>query len=231
MAKKLAVLFFDHWYCENGLPLELISDHDKLFMSFFWQHLTLLTGIKHKCSSAFHPQIDGTSEHTNKTVIQSIRFHVEWNHKGWACALPKVWFNIMALTNKSTGYSPFQLCFGKSPHILPLIILLPPNPSREHISAREVINRLQINVADAWDNLLLAKISQAHQANDTRVDPFPYKVGDWVMLSMLNRCWEYKNGKEKQVAKFMPRFNGPYLIMDTHNKTVRATAELDLTKI
>jgi hypothetical protein len=34
-ATDLAVLFFDHWYCENGLPLELISDWDKLFVSEF----------------------------------------------------------------------------------------------------------------------------------------------------------------------------------------------------
>ena len=32
MAEKLVTLFFNNWYCENGLPLELISDHDKLFM-------------------------------------------------------------------------------------------------------------------------------------------------------------------------------------------------------
>ena len=30
-AKELALIFFDKWYCENGLPLELISDRDKLF--------------------------------------------------------------------------------------------------------------------------------------------------------------------------------------------------------
>jgi hypothetical protein len=61
-AKELALIFFDKWYCENGLPLELISDHDKLFMSCFWHYLTLLTGIKHKASTSYHPQTDGASE-------------------------------------------------------------------------------------------------------------------------------------------------------------------------
>jgi hypothetical protein len=32
-AEELAVLFFDHWFCENGLPTEIISDRDKLFVS------------------------------------------------------------------------------------------------------------------------------------------------------------------------------------------------------
>jgi hypothetical protein len=34
-APRLAAIFFNEWYCENGLPLELISDRDKLFISKF----------------------------------------------------------------------------------------------------------------------------------------------------------------------------------------------------
>jgi hypothetical protein len=115
----LAKLFFREWYCENGLPLEIVSDCDKLFLSRFWRTLHRLTGIKLKMSSSYHPQTDGASERTNKTVIQCIRFAVERDQKGWANALPKVRFNIMNTTNASTGYTPFQLHFGKSPRILP----------------------------------------------------------------------------------------------------------------
>ena len=67
-----AVLFFENWYCENGLSLDIISDRDKLFMSKFWKQLMLLTGIKHKCSSSYHPQSNSCSEHTNKTVNQCL---------------------------------------------------------------------------------------------------------------------------------------------------------------
>jgi hypothetical protein len=34
-AEELAVLFFNHWFCENGLSDEIISDEDKLFVSQF----------------------------------------------------------------------------------------------------------------------------------------------------------------------------------------------------
>lgn len=30
-AEQFAVLFFDNWYCENGLPLDIVSNRDKLF--------------------------------------------------------------------------------------------------------------------------------------------------------------------------------------------------------
>jgi Integrase zinc binding domain len=37
-ANELAVLFFDNWYCENGLPRDIVSDRDKLFVSHFWKN-------------------------------------------------------------------------------------------------------------------------------------------------------------------------------------------------
>ena len=62
LAENLADLFFDKWYCENGLPLEIISDRDKLFISKFWKHLHELTGVKIKMSTVYHPETDGASE-------------------------------------------------------------------------------------------------------------------------------------------------------------------------
>ena len=112
MVEELAQIFFDNWYCENGLPLDIISDRDKLFVSKFWKALHILTGTKIKMLMAYHPETDGASECTNKTVNQMLHFHVERNQLGWVKALPMVHFNIMNTINKSTGYSPFQLRMG-----------------------------------------------------------------------------------------------------------------------
>ena len=76
-AEDVARIFFDNWYCDNGLPLDIISDRDKLFVSKFWKALHVLTGTKIKMSMAYHPETDGTSERTNKTVNQMLRYHVE----------------------------------------------------------------------------------------------------------------------------------------------------------
>jgi Integrase zinc binding domain len=225
-AKDLAVLFFDNWYCENGLPSDIVSDRDKLFMSAFWKHLTIISGVKCKASTSYHPQTNGASERTNKTVIQCLRFHVERNQKGWVRAIPRICFHIMSTTNKSTGYTPFHLRFGRSPRILPPLIPPPLNPSDDHISAREIIENLQTDVADARDNLILAKISQSHFANPNRAEQPHYQIGDKVMLSTLNRRKDYKTKGQKRVAKFMPRFDGPYQIIDTHHDASTVTLEM-----
>ena len=210
--EQTALLFFNQWYCENGLPLTIISDCDKLFTSHFWAHLCLLTGIDHKCSSAYHPETDGASERTNKTVIQMLRFHVERNQTGWVRALPRIRFQIMNSVNKSTKSTPFQLQFGRTPRILPPLTTTHPSVSQEATSARKIIDRIQIDVADAKDNLLLAKITQSAQTNKHRTDSFPYKVGNWVWINTDNHRCEFKDNTKGRTAKSMPCYDSPFSI-------------------
>jgi hypothetical protein len=37
--EQFTVIFFDHWYCENSFPTEIICDHNKLFLLKFWKSL------------------------------------------------------------------------------------------------------------------------------------------------------------------------------------------------
>lgn len=225
-AEGLAQLFFTHWYCENGLPLDIISDRDKLFVSRFWCTLHKLTKVKLKMSTAYHPETDGASERTNKTVIQCIRFAVERDQKGWSHALPKVRFDIMNTVNASTGYTPFQLRFGKSPRLLPPIF--PHTETDEDPSAKELIENMTMLELEAQDNLLTSKIKQANQANKSRQLTFPFQVGHRVVLSTLHRRREYKTGDEPRVAKFMPRFDGPYRVTATDES--HSTVTLDMPR-
>jgi hypothetical protein len=184
--EELATVFFDEWYCENGLPLEIISDRDKLFMSKFWKSLHMLTGVKLKMSTAYYPQTDGSSKQTNKTLNQSIHFHVDHAQHRWKQALPGIQFNLMNTTNASTGFSPFQLKMGHSPCIiLPLVKM--EIGDIEDIRALDVIKRLEADVAEAQDNLQAAKISQTIYANRSHSDNHSIKVGDPVFLWTPNR--------------------------------------------
>src|ERR1700678_35980 len=86
-AAEVAVVLFDEWYCENGLMRQIISDRDALFTCELWTALHKLTGVKLKMSTAYHPQTDGASECTNKTLNQAICYHVDNNQKGWSSKL------------------------------------------------------------------------------------------------------------------------------------------------
>ncbi|KAJ2925766.1 hypothetical protein H1R20_g11329, partial [Candolleomyces eurysporus] len=227
-AQEFAEIFFDHWYCDNGLPLEIVSDRDKLFTSKFWKTLHTLTGVKLKMSSAFHPQTDGSSERTNKTVIQALRYHVERDQKGWVKALPKVRFDIMNSINSSTGFSPFQLKSGFSPRVIPPFSLSdnPIPPSSELDLALATLERLRIDVLDAQDNLHRAKINQAKATNKHRNPDPHFQVGDKVLLCTKNRRREYLAGDARRTAKFIPRFDGPYRVVKAFADTSSYTLDL-----
>lgn len=229
-AEQMAVLFFDNWYCENGLPLEIISDRDKLFISKFWRALHKLSGVKLKMSSAFHPQTDGASERTNKTVNQCLRYHVRRNQRGWVAALPRVRFDIMNSVNASTGLSGFQLRMGRTPRIIPPLvpntIPRPAPTTTAETTARALLDRIANDTAEARDNLLMAKVAQAHFANRHRGAEEVFTIDDTVMLTTFNRRREYRTKGDDRVAKFLPRFDGPYRVTKVHPETSSYTLEL-----
>jgi hypothetical protein len=234
-AEHFATLFFNHWYCKNGLPKEIVSDCDKIFLSKFWRALHKLTGIKLKMSTAYHPETDGASERTNKTINQSLRYYVDRNHKGWVRALPRVRFHIMNTVNASTGFSPFQLHLGRSPRMLPPLVTtetattLGAEEERlgtEEERATSLLSQLKYDVMEAQDNLLAAKATQATQVNKNRAPALTFQTGDKVLLAMKHRRREYMQKGDKRVAKFMPRYDGPYVITDAHPETSTYTLDL-----
>jgi hypothetical protein len=133
----------------------------------------------------------------------------------------------MNTVNHSTGFTPFQLRFGKSPRILPLILendTSDDNPAAD--TAWEHLAQMLPLELEAKDNLLTAKINQAQSQNRHRQHNFPFRTGDRALLSMEHCRAEYKSKDTKCVAKFMPRFDGPYKILSTNEK--HSTVTLDL---
>ena len=221
----LAVLFFDHWFCENRLPTEIVFNRNKLFLSKFWCTLHRLTNVSLKLSSAYHPEMDGVSECMNKMVNQCLHFLMECDQWGWVKALPRVRFWIMNSVNVSTGFSPFQLHISRSPWIIPPLISSA-EVANEDGNAHSFLSHLQENVQEAQDHLLAAKVSQVASANHhCNTDPH-FKVGDLMMLLTRNRCHNYLSGRNKQVAKFMPQYNSPYHVNTANHGT--STYMLDL---
>ena len=100
---------------------------------------------------------------------------------------------IMNTVNKSTGFSPFQLHMGRSLRLIPPIApsartQAAPGPG---VDALRLIEQIDTDMAEAKDNLMLAKVFQADQANRKHGAEDAYKVNDLVMLSTANRRKEY----------------------------------------
>lgn len=141
---------------ENGLPTDIVSDRDKLFVSWFWKALTKLTGVKFKMSSAYHLEMDNSSQHSNKTINQLLHYHVQCNQKGWVWALPHVHFQIMSTVNASIGFSGFQLHLRWSLHVIPPILtpVLDTELQDAAATVTTLLNKTTKDITEAHDNLL-----------------------------------------------------------------------------
>ena len=114
-AAAVAQLYIDNVVRLHGLPLQIVSDRDKLFTSMFWGELTRLLGVELKMSTANHPQTDGASERMHRTLLEMLRMWVNHHQDSWRAQLAMVEFAINDLVNASTGMSAFFADLGYNP--------------------------------------------------------------------------------------------------------------------
>ena len=75
-AQEIADVVYRSWYRQFGMPDAVTSDRDKLFTSKFWKELFKKTKVQLRISTAYHPETDGSSERSNKTLIEALRHYV-----------------------------------------------------------------------------------------------------------------------------------------------------------
>jgi hypothetical protein len=196
MAEETAALYIKHVFAHFGLPTKVISDRDPQFMSKFMQAACKVTGVKHAPSTAYHPQTNGQSEHSNQWLKMAIRFITDKKQKNWAPYLPIAQFAHNNWPSDTTRKSPFFLLMGF-------------NPRADWIHATSPIPRVTLRLEQLKEACDQARsfMIKAQQSWVKHCDIPKYKEGDLVWLEGKNLCIN------QPTAKLAPRRHGPFKVI------------------
>ncbi|GJS19049.1 putative reverse transcriptase domain-containing protein [Tanacetum coccineum] len=98
---------------EAWIPVSIICDRDPRFASKFWRSLQKDLGTILDMSTAYHPQTEGHSERTIKTLEDMLRACVIKFGKGWVNHLPLVEFSYNNSYHASIKAAPFEALYGR----------------------------------------------------------------------------------------------------------------------
>ena len=108
IAKELIAVF-----ARMGVPDEILTDQGPNFMSALLEEVYRLLQITRIRTTPYHPQTDGLVERFNGTLKAMLKKFVSRNQKDWDEYLPYLLFAYREVPQESTGFSPFELLFGR----------------------------------------------------------------------------------------------------------------------
>ena len=114
-AGKIFNEFILHW----GFPSRIHHDQGGEFNSALFTELHRLAGIKASNTTPYYPQGDGQCERLNRTLVNMLKTLSAKEKGDWKAHLPKLAYAVNSTRNKTTGYSPHYLMFGREA-VLPI---------------------------------------------------------------------------------------------------------------
>ncbi|PAA78757.1 hypothetical protein BOX15_Mlig016452g7 [Macrostomum lignano] len=101
-------------FVRTGFPREIQSDKGTNFSSALLQALYRCTGVEGIQSTPYHPQSQALVERFHGTLKNMLRRLPAREKKKWDQYLPYLLFAIREVPNETTGFSPFELLYGRT---------------------------------------------------------------------------------------------------------------------
>ncbi|KAJ9563463.1 hypothetical protein OSB04_008623 [Centaurea solstitialis] len=204
-SEVLADVYVREIVARHGVPVTVISDRDVRFTSLFWSKFHEELGTKLQFSTAFHPQTDGQSERTIRTLEDMLRACVLDFGGSWESHLPLVEFSYNNSFHASIGMPPYEMLYGRrcrTPICWGEI-------GQRELGSTEIVQRTTESIQQIRERLKAAQSRQKSYADKRRSD-LEFCVGDKVLLKVSP--WKGVIRFRKR-GKLGPRFIGPFEIV------------------
>ena len=108
VAEELLKLF-----ARVGIPVEILTNQGSNFTSQLLSELYSMLHIHGIRTTPYHLQTDGLVERFNQTLKAMLRKTAVQEGKDWDLLIPYVLFAYREVPQSSTGFSPFELLYGR----------------------------------------------------------------------------------------------------------------------
>jgi hypothetical protein len=114
-AHHVAAAFNERVLARFGAPAEVCTDNGTEFQGEF-EALLQQHDIDHRITSSYHPQANGLAERIVLVLKQQLRKYVlQHGRRLWDSFLPRIEMGYRMSRQRSTGYSPYELVYGRAP--------------------------------------------------------------------------------------------------------------------
>ena len=96
-----------------GLPSVITTDQGSEFHNEVNAALMTTFGIKHRLTTAYHPQANGMDERYNQTLINSLSKFAQDARSRWDENLPEVVYAYNTGVQESSRHTPFEAMFSR----------------------------------------------------------------------------------------------------------------------
>ena len=184
-----------------GSPKTILTDQGTNFLSELMDQFEKALRIKHVKNTALHPQANGNIERMHSTLNNSMKTSIAENQNDWDENLKYVTI-INSTINQTTGFTPFELTFGRMPNI-PFEIENSPNLTYQDLT-RKWKRKYEENIRKTKERVQieLEKTKKRLYEGIVRTHPL-YKPGNLVKI--LNNTKQYKLEQS---------WKGPYEVID-----------------
>ena len=108
VAEELIVFF-----SRMGITREILSNQGTNFMSQLLKEIYWLLHVHPIRTTPYHPQTDGLVERFNRTLKAMLKKVASEEGRDWDILLPYILFAYREVPQATTGFSPFELVFGR----------------------------------------------------------------------------------------------------------------------
>ncbi len=227
-ARTTADVLFNNFITHYGFPQRLHSDQGANFGSKIIKELCGVAGISKSRTTPYHPMGNGMTERFNRTLLNMLATLTESEKLNWKTKINVMTHAYNVTQHESTGYTPYQLMFGREP-IIALDVILKDCHDPESDRCKnytQYIEDLRKNLNHAYSTASqIAQKSRERQKQnyDLKARSAHLEPGDRVLVRKTAL-----KGKSKLAPKYE---NRPYQVLDQPNADIPVYTVQDVKSV